>query len=227
MKYIIIGLGNFGSSLGAMLSDMGHEVIGVDSDMRKVDLHKDNITRTVCIDCTDEHAIVTLPLHSADLVAVCIGEDFGASVMITALLKKIKVKRLISRAFSPLHESVFVALGVDEILHPEQDAAEILVKRIVSPDIIDSWRVGQDHTIVEVLAPDRYIGNTVLELDIKRRFNVQLVSIVKKRTPGKKYSDTYSPGHASDFVYPGTKIETGDVLVIFGNKTSIKKFMGL
>ncbi len=227
MKYIIIGLGNFGSSLGAMLSDMGHEVIGVDSDMRKVDLHKDNITSTVRIDCTDEHAIATLPLNSADVVVVCIGEDFGASVMITALLKKMKIKRLISRAFSPLHESVFVALGVDEILHPERDAAEILVKRIISPDIIDSWQVGQDHAIVELLAPDRYFGNTVLELDLKRRFNIQLVSIVKKRSLGKKYSDTYSPGHASDFVYPGTKIEDGDVLVVFGHKSNIKKFMGL
>lgn len=227
MKYIIIGLGNFGSSLGAILTDMGHEVIGVDSDFRKVDIHKDFITSTVCIDCTDEHAIDTLPLNSADMVAVCIGEDFGASVMITALLKTRKIKRLISRAFSPLHESVFVALGVDEILHPERDAAEMLVKRITAPNIIDSWQIGQEHSIVEVLAPDRYHGNTVVELDLKRRFNIQLVSIIKKRTTQQRQGTPYNPGHASDFVYPGTKIENGDVFVIFGHRANIKKFMVL
>lgn len=227
MKYIIIGLGNFGSSLGSMLTDLGHEVIGVDSDFHKVDAHKDHITSTICIDCTDEHALETLPLNSADMIAVCIGEDFGSSVMITALLKQKKVKRLISRAFSPLHESVFVALGVNEILHPEQEAAEKLVKRISAPDIIDSWQIGQEHSVIEIVAPKRYIGNTVVELDLKRRFEIQLISIIKRRTPEKSIREPYNPGHASDFVYPGTKIEENDVLVIFGHKSNLKKFMGM
>lgn len=227
MKYIIIGLGNFGSSLGSMLTDLGHEVIGVDSNFHKVDAYKEHITSTICIDCTDEHALETLPLSAADIVVVCIGEEFGASVMITALLKQKKVKRLISRAFSPLHESVFVALGVNEILHPEKEAAEKLVKRITAPDIIDSWQVGQDHSVVELRAPVRYIGNTVLELDLKNRYGLQLISVIKHRIQGQHPVSSYNPGVASDFVYPGTQIEENDVLMLFGHKNKLRKFMGM
>jgi trk system potassium uptake protein TrkA len=93
MKYIIIGLGNFGTTLCTSLTAMGHEVIGVDKDMQKVNQVKDRVTHGICLDSSDMHAITTLPLKDADIVIVCIGEDIGASILTTAILKQHKVKK--------------------------------------------------------------------------------------------------------------------------------------
>lgn len=125
MKFIIFGLGNFGSSLGKKLTEQGNEVIGVDNDMDKVDAMKETISHTVCLNSTDETIVSGLPLHDTDVVIVAIGEDQGANIMTTAVLKKLKVQKLISRAISPLHETVLQAIGIDQIVHPEEETAEV------------------------------------------------------------------------------------------------------
>ncbi|HSV88751.1 MAG TPA: TrkA family potassium uptake protein [Bacteroidales bacterium] len=226
MKYIIFGLGNFGSSLGAMLTDLGHEVIGVDNDMHKVETHRERITNTICLDATDEFAINTLPLAEADAIIVAIGDDFGGSVMITALLRQKKVKRLITRSTSPVHQSVFEALGIDEILHPEQEAAGRLVKRLSTPNLVDAYLIGKDHQVIEVLVPKRYVGCKVVELDLKGRFRINLITIIKYRSPGCSLSEPFNPGQAIDFVYAGTILEENDVLVLFGRHNDLRNFMG-
>lgn len=226
MKYIIIGLGNFGSSLGSMLSDMGHEVIGVDSEMQKVEANKDFMTNTICIDCSDMNAISSLPLKEADVVVVGIGEDFGASVMVTAMVKQKNVKRLICRAVSPLHESVFQALEVDEIVHPEQEAAERLVKRLINPGVVDSYQIGDEHLLIEIKAPERYFGTTVMEVDFKGRYKLNLITIIKYREGHNLFGKRYHLGHASDFVLPSQVIEENDILVFYGKRSYIDQFLG-
>lgn len=106
MKYIIIGLGNFGASLAQKLTEQGNEVIGIDTNMTKVDAFKEKISHTICMDATDEFTVSGLPLKDTDIVLVAIGEDQGSNIMTTALLKNLQVKRLISRSINPLHEKV-------------------------------------------------------------------------------------------------------------------------
>lgn len=132
MKYIIIGLGNFGASLAQKLTAQGNEVIGIDTRMEKVDLYKEKVSHTICMDATEEFTVTGLPLDDADVVIVAIGEDQGSNNMTTALLKNMQVKRLISRAINPLHEKVLAAIGVDEIVHPEEETAERWAKKTVS-----------------------------------------------------------------------------------------------
>ena len=88
MKYIIVGLGNFGSSLAEKLTALGNEVIGIDTRMSKVDAFKERITHTICMDSTDEFTVTGLPLKDTDVVVVAIGEDEGANLMTTALFQK-------------------------------------------------------------------------------------------------------------------------------------------
>ncbi|MDM1504191.1 TrkA family potassium uptake protein, partial [Myroides marinus] len=114
MKYIIIGLGNFGASLAQKLTEQGNEVIGVDKSMARVDAYKDMISHTICLDSTEQYMMSGLPLANTDIVIVAMGEDQGANIMTTAVLKNLNVKRLISRAISPVHENVLQAIGVDE-----------------------------------------------------------------------------------------------------------------
>lgn len=89
MKFIILGLGNFGSNLSKALIKDGHEVFGVDLNMAKVEKFKEELTHTIAIDVNDEQSINHLPLTDTDVAVVAIGEDMGSSVSATALLKKI------------------------------------------------------------------------------------------------------------------------------------------
>ena len=89
MRYLIIGLGIYGTNLAIDLTNMGHEVIGADVNHSLVDAIKDYISTAYILDATDESALTALPLNNVDLVIVAIGENFGASIRIVALLKKL------------------------------------------------------------------------------------------------------------------------------------------
>ena len=106
MKYIIIGLGNYGHVLAEELSVLGHEVIGADISESRVDSIKDKVATAFVIDATDELSLAVLPLNSVDIVIVAIGENFGASIRVVALLKQKKVQNIYARAIDAVHRSV-------------------------------------------------------------------------------------------------------------------------
>ena len=157
MKILIVGLGNFGASLAQKLTTQGHEVIGIDNSMAKVDAYKEKISHTICMDATDEYTVSGLPLKETDLIIVAIGEDQGANVMTTALFKNLEVKRLISRAINPLHEKVLKAIGVDEIVHPEEETAERWSKKLCLTNVVDSFELNDEYSILEVKAKSKSI----------------------------------------------------------------------
>src|SRR5690606_37781412 len=114
MKYIVLGLGHFGRSLAVHLTEQGHEVIAADKNLVIVEQLKDKITHTVAMDTTDREAVMSLPLKDANAVIVAIGEDEGASLLTTALLKQLQVKRIIGRVVSDLQKTVLEAMQIDE-----------------------------------------------------------------------------------------------------------------
>ncbi|MBI4646131.1 MAG: TrkA family potassium uptake protein [Bacteroidia bacterium] len=225
MKFIIIGLGNFGSSLSAKLTALGHEVIGVDNNISRIEMVKDKITHVIQLDCTDIHAVKTLPLKDADIVVVAIGEDVGASIMTTALLKQLNVKKLISRAISPLHQTVLEAIGIHEIAHPEQDSADRMVKRLELRNIVDFLDISDEYIIIETVVNEIYVGKTIREADFRGRYNVNVLTI--KRT--KEEKNILGISHNKVIVLGVVSSEEifhkGDILVIFGKITDVKKFL--
>jgi trk system potassium uptake protein TrkA len=137
MKYIVLGLGHFGRSLAIHLTELGHEVIAADKNMSIVEQTKDRITHTVCMDTTDKDAVSSLPLRESNAVIVAIGEEEGASLLTVALLKQLKVKRIIGRVVSDLQKTVLEAMNIDEYIMPEEEAAERLAMRLDNIDIVD------------------------------------------------------------------------------------------
>lgn len=129
MKYLIIGLGIYGSNLALDLTALGHEVIGADNRANNIGAIKDYISTVYLVDSTEESALGVLPLKNVDLVIVAIGENFGASVKTVALLKKMGVRHIYARAIDRLHESILQGFGIDRILTPEQHAAADLTKK--------------------------------------------------------------------------------------------------
>ncbi len=225
MKFVIIGLGNFGSSLAVRLVAMGHEVIGVDREMNMVEAMKGKLTHTMCLDCSDEQAITNLPLKETDVVVVCIGEDEGANLMTTALMKKMNVRRLISRAVNPLHETVLDAMMIGEIVHPEEETAERWANKLDLPGTIDSFELSREYSIIEAVVPKRYIGKKLGEIRFRRNYNILLLTVmtVKEETNalGITRKVTVPQGVASS----ATVLKEGDIVVLFGKIKDIQKVL--
>ncbi|MCT4559961.1 MAG: TrkA family potassium uptake protein [Crocinitomicaceae bacterium] len=225
MKYIVFGLGSFGASLAEKLTLKGHEVIGIDRSMDKVDFLKEKISHTICMDATDEFTTAGLPLEETDVVIVAIGEDQGANIMVTALLKNLKVKRLISRAINPLHEKVLQAIGVDEIVHPEEETAERWAKKLCLTGLVDSFELGKKYSIVEVKVKSELVGKTIREAAIRRTFNLLVLTTLKKQTGSGILANDEKVIQAQGVASPDLLLEDGDILVVFGANDDINKFL--
>jgi trk system potassium uptake protein len=225
MKYIIIGLGNFGTALGEKLTQMGHEVIGVDNRMGKVEALKERLTHTICLNCTDNQAVDSLPLRDTDAIIVAIGEDEGANLMTTALMKQLKVKRLISRAISPLHETILAAMGVDEIVHPEEETAIRWAKKLTINGVIDSFELTGHYNIVEAKIPKRYIGKTLEEVGLLRNYGVLVLTTIavveEKSLIGKSKKVT----KVNEVATSKTVLREGEIMVLYGDISDIQDLL--
>lgn len=225
MKYIIIGLGNFGASLAQKLTAQGNEVIGVDKDMYKVDLLKEKISHTICMDATDESTMTGLPLLHTDIVIVAIGENQGANIMATALLKNMKVKRIISRAIDNLHEQVLTAIGVDDIVHPEEETAERWSKKLCLSGIVDSFELSDAYSIVEVHTPSFIVGKRVKEVNFRANHNLLLLTTLKKSEVNPIVGRSRNVLKVQGLASPDLLLEEDDILVVYGANSEIDKFL--
>ncbi|PVH24694.1 potassium channel family protein [Sphingobacterium corticibacter] len=225
MKFIIIGLGNFGASLSQKLTRQGHEVIGVDQRIERVTALKEKITHTICLDAADEAAFLTLPLRNTDIVVVGIGENEGANIMVTALCKEAGVKRLISRAVNHLHEKVLQAIGVDEIAHPEEESAERWSKRLSMTDLIDSFELNSQYSIVEVLVPSRQVGKTIMDVGFREKYELLVLTILKNTRKESSFGKSIVTTILHGIPRPDTVLEQDDILVLYGHNDNIKSFL--
>lgn len=225
MKYVIIGLGNFGASLAQKLTQMGNEVIGVDISMSKVEAIKDKITHAINLDSTDIAAVSNLPLKDTDIVIVGIGEDKGANIMATALMKQLKVKRLISRAVSPLQQMVLEAMGVDEIIHPEEETAERWSKKLNLHGVVDSFEVNRDYSIVETSIPKEYDGKTLDELGLRRKYNIIVLTTIQLMKEENEIGSLKDISSVQGVASAKTRLYYGDIMVLYGSNKDLKRLL--
>ena len=224
MKYIVLGLGNFGKALAIRLTELGHEVIGADHKMAKVEQLKEKITHTVCMDSTDVDAVSALPLKDAHAVVVAIGEDEGASLLTTALLKQLGVKRIVGRVVSDLQKTVLEAMDIREYLMPEEDAASRLAMRLDNIDIVDSFKVSEKYSIIETKVPDKYIGMNLREANLTNKFGVIVLTTLKSTiTAGQDKANAEK--EATGIAKSDTMLAEGDILVLFGEMKDINRLI--
>ena len=225
MKYIVVGLGNFGASLAKKLTEQGNEVIGIDTDMNRVENYKEKISHTICMDATDEFTVSGLPLKDTDMVVIAIGENKGANVMATALFKNFQVKRLISRAIEPLHEKVLYAIGVDEIVHPEEESAERWAKKLCLKGVVDSFELGDDYSIVEVNLPPKYDGKTIKEIGVRENYGLLVLTTISNREEKSLIGKSRNINKVEGVASPNNILNKNDILVVYGSNKDIKRFL--
>jgi trk system potassium uptake protein TrkA len=218
--YIIIGLGNFGSTLAKELTVLGNEVIAIDRSMTKVDAIKDLITHAICMDAGEPGALDSLPVKEADSVIVAIGEDVGASVVIVALAKQLKAKRILCRAISEIHNTILQSIGVDLVLRPEQESANRLAAVIDLPSVERAYWSEGGYAVIEEKMPDAWNKRTVGELK-KALGKMQLTSIIrplKVELHPSGQRDVEIITRCSD----DTAFMNGDSILIFGRTSDLR-----
>lgn len=225
MKFIIIGLGNFGSSLGLKLVEEGHEVIGVDNRMEPVNLHMDKLTHTICLDTTDEAAIQKLPLSDADYVLVSIGEDVGSSITSTALIKKYSNAKIISRALSPIHQTILETMGIDDIIHPEAEYAAQLANRLVIKGALKSLILDDKFEIVELVVPPPMVGKTIEGCNFRQEWMINVVTLIRQHPKKNILGKAIKAQEVVGVLKPDTLLMADDIMVIFGRNNDIQRFI--
>lgn len=176
MRYLIIGLGIYGTNLAKDLTDLGHEVIGADINSHRVDAIKDYIATAYIIDSTEEAAISVLPLKNVDLVVVAIGENFGASIKTVAILKKMGVSKIFARAIDSLHRAILEGLHVQRILNPEQYAAFALSNEMQLGSSVEILHIDHDTSIMRFEAPSLFHSMPYSRIDTKALFGLRLIA---------------------------------------------------
>jgi trk system potassium uptake protein TrkA len=227
MKFIVFGLGNFGASLATQLVQLGHEVVGVDQDLQRVEKVKHNITHAIALDGTSKEAVEQLPVKDIDAAIVGIGENLGASILTAALLKQMGVKRIICRVTSPLQKVVMEAMDIQEFVYPESFSAERLALKLDLPGVIDSFQINPNYRLIEVQVPQRYTGRTVKDLNLADRYKLVLVTVLKKVIQKNVFGNNKSDLQVVGVVSPDTVLQSDDVLLLFGALADLEKFLSI
>ncbi|HOY12276.1 MAG TPA: TrkA family potassium uptake protein [Saprospiraceae bacterium] len=224
MKIIVVGLGNFGSSLSTSLMDEGHEVIGVDNNLDRVERMKDILTYAIKLDATELSAIKTIPFDVADLVIIAIGEDVGASITALAQIKKIFDGKIIARSINEIHHAILETIKIDEIVEPEAEFATELAKRIALRKIIKSMNLPGAYEIAEIPIPSFLVGVAYKDLSAKLTSGVQVITTIKKRLKENIFKASTTELVTQGTLPPDYIFDEEDIVLLFGTNKDIEKF---
>lgn len=223
MKFVIIGLGNFGSSLGKRLIEEGHEVIGVDNSSEHTSQLQDHLTYVICTDATEEQNITQIPIDEADYAVVSIGEDVGASLTTVALIKRHYPKvKIIARGISYIHTAILETMNVFEIINPEAAYANQLAERFSMKGSLLAFPLDDTYEIIEVDAPKAFIGKKLGEINLPDEGDMFVVTILRQEEKTNFLGKTTNAKKALGLVNNDTVVRQGDVLVVFGKDSDLK-----
>ncbi|MCA1029888.1 TrkA family potassium uptake protein [Bacillus timonensis] len=210
-EFAVIGLGRFGGSICRALSEDGMEVMAMDLDEDKVNQFSTIASHAVVGDSTDEMVLKSIGIRNFDHVIVAIGDNIQASILTTLILKELGVKHITVKAQNDYHEKVLSKIGADQIVHPERDMGKRIAHNIISNNVLDYLELSDEHSIVEIVASGRMDGNSLIELDIRAKYGINIVAI-------KRGKDIIVSPLAMEI------IKKGDILIVIGADTDINRF---
>ena len=174
---LLIGLGNFGKHIALQLNQLGHHVMAVDHNEERVNDAMDIVTNAQIGDSTNEEFLRSLGIDNYDICIVAIGGDFQSSLETTCSLKELGAKMVVSRAERDGQAKFLLRNGADEVVYPEKQVAKWVAIRYSSGHILDYIELDETHSIFEVEIPKSWVGKTVVELDIRRKYNINIIGV--------------------------------------------------
>ncbi len=226
-KFVVLGVGNFGSHVAAALVRRGAEVLAIDRSAERLDDVKDKVTHTVALDTTDERALLSQNLSEFDAAIVSCGDDFEAALLTVGVLRQAGVRKIIVRSTTLRHARILNQVGVEDVVLPVPEAAERLASRLLIEGMVDFLPLSEDYTIAEVDAPAPVVGRKIGEVDFERDYEVKLVTIRRVEEARRLLGfGSRSRERLLGILPPDTMIEKGDRLIVFGLRGAIARLTG-
>jgi len=214
-EFCVIGLGIFGRAVVLSLRDQGEAVLALDSNQAEVDRMASEIDTVVCADATDEEALRELRIERFGCAVVAIGaESMESSILATALLRQFGVPQIVARSLGTLHARVLRAVGAHQVVSPEWEMGQRLARQLAQPSVLERFDLGDEVEVVELEVPHSFIGRSLVDLEVRRRFGVSVAAIRRK---GRVYATLDG----------GERFQDGDVLVVIGRDEAISKLAAL
>jgi trk system potassium uptake protein TrkA len=211
-RVVVIGLGIFGSQLARQLYEKGIEVVAIDKNRDVVQKIKDHSTKAVLADATDKEVLEGIGIAADDTVVISFGEDLSASTLLTLYLKEMKVREIIVKVPNEDYKRILLKVGASEAIIPEREMATKVARSIISPNILEYLPISEDYTICELAPPTAFIGKTLAELDLRKRYQLQVIAIRDVLSESLQLVPRAS-----------SVIKDSDVLVIIGREEDIQK----
>jgi trk system potassium uptake protein len=210
-EFAVIGLGRFGGSICHSLAEQGVEVMVIDTNEDKVNEFAAIASHAVVGDTTDEKLLKNIGIRNFDHVIVAIGDNIQASILTTIILKELGVKKITVKAQNDYHEKVLVKIGADHVVHPERDMGRRIANNIISNSVLDYLELSDEHSIVEIVASEKIDGHSILNLDIRAKYGINIVAI-------KRRDEIIVSPQANEIIYEN------DILIVIGADVDINRF---
>lgn len=207
---LLIGLGRFGKHIAEELNKMGHEVMAVDENETRVNEILPLVTNAQIGDSTNPAFLRSLGIANFDVCIVTIGGNFQNSLETASLLKELGARFVVARAERDVQEKFLLRNGADEVVYPEKQLAKWAAIRYSSNRLLDYIDLGDDHAMFEVLVPAAWVGRSVGELDIRKKYNINIMAVKED-------------GKINVAVTPATLLTDRKTLLVLGDYPSVKK----
>ena len=207
---LLIGLGRFGRHIAMHLHQLGHQVMAVDNVEERVDAVLPFVTRAQIGDSTNADFLESLGIRDYDVCIVAIGNDFQSSLETTSLLKELGGKLVVSRAARDVQAKFLLRNGADEVVYPEKQLAKWTAIRYSADHILDYIELDGDHAIFEVQVPENWIGRTIGQIDIRKKYSVNIMGIKKD-------------GKLELTISPDIVLEAGETMLVLGRNKDLQQ----
>ena len=207
---LLIGLNNFGVLLAKQFNALGHQVMAVDKEEERVNAVLPFVTNAQIGDSTNGAFLQSLGVSDYDVCIVTISSDFQVSLETTSLLKELGGRMVVSLAKRDVQAKFLLRNGADEILNPEKQIAEWAAIRYASDKILDYIKLDAEHAIFEMKLPQSWIGMTVGQIDIRKKYGINIVAVKEN-------------GRMNLSVLPDTVLDRGTTMLVLGENRAIQK----
>lgn len=215
-RFVVLGLGSFGTALATQLSNNGCRVTGLDSSETRIDELKNVLYEAVVADVTDRDALAELSLDTADAVCISLGENIEPSLLAALHAKELGARRIVVKGVTVEHGKILKKIGVDRVVFPEAEIAYQLADRETWPNVLDFLPIDRNYGVIEIAVPAALSGETLQEADLRRRFGIYVLGV----------KDTLA-GTLQIIPSPDLRLNEDQMLLAVGEMNNLERFREL